>query len=163
MKPLTFLPGRISGMLLVLITFFSCRPEERPVPVEKWEISSARLVVQGKETILYTLPEEFQQETPVISALPSQASIAEIQKDASGKWALAYQSTEGKAGTDALTIDSENEENHPNECHSGTRPYAPFFGHKQQRDAPEKLHRRLKFEIVVKEVNLLKSNPSSGK
>ena len=138
--------NRISSGLaaLALIAVTACHQHERPEP--KWEISSKRLEVQGKQELIFTLPENLQQEAPFISSLPSNAAAAELILNSSGEWALRFQSADGKAGVDNLSIDSEGGHGSAPHCGGGLK-----HGHKHNKKEIKGLY-RLQLKIAVTEV-----------
>jgi hypothetical protein len=141
-----------SAFAIAIITVLSaCHKGERPEPA--WSISSQQLQVEGQQELLFTLPDNFQKEEPIISAKPVNAATAELFQNAAGMWTLRYQSVDGKVGTDFLSIDSEDEEakkaSHQGRCGGSGQP-GPFGQHKDKH--PEmKGHYRLQVEILVKE------------
>jgi hypothetical protein len=143
--------NRISSGLfsILLLSAFAChqeRPEKEPV----WETSSKSLEVLGRDVLTFTLPENFQKEEPVISSRPGNAAVAELVKGASGVWVLRYQSLDGKAGLDKLSIDSEaSEKEKHHDCGNGNHPKPSFGHHPKPREM--KGHFRLLLDIAVKE------------
>jgi len=141
--------GLFSILLLTSVACHQDRPEKEPV----WETSSKSLEVLGREVLTFTLPENFQKEEPIISSRPGNASLAELVQDASGTWTLRYQSLDGKAGLDKLSIDSEDEAaekaKHHGDCGGGNHP-KPLFGH-HPKPREKKGHFRLMLDITVKE------------
>ncbi len=138
--------NRISSGLaaLAFIAVTACHHKEHPEP--SWEISSKRLEVQGKQELIFTLPENFQHERSVISSLPSNGSAAELIRNTSGELALRFQSANGKAGVDNLSIDSEGGQGCASQCGGGLQP-----GHKHKKKEIKGLY-RLQLEIAVTEV-----------
>jgi len=140
--------GLFSILLLTSVACHQDRPEKEPV----WETSSKSLEVLGREVLTFALPENFQKEEPIISSRPGNASLAELVQDASGAWTLRYQSLDGKAGLDKLSIDSEDEaaeKTKDHDCGNGNQP-KPLFGH-HPKPREKKGHFRLMLDITVKE------------
>lgn len=141
--------GLFSVLLLSAVACHQERPEKEPV----WETSSKSLEVLGSDVLTFTLPENFQKEEPIISSRPGNAAVAELVKGASGVWVLRYQSIDGKAGLDKLSIDSEDEAaekaKHHGDCGGGNHP-KPLFGH-HPKPREMKGHFRLMLDIAVKE------------
>lgn len=133
---------------LALLFLAACHPQDRPQP--SWEISSQSLEVQGKKELLFTLPENFQWENPVISRPAALASAAELFLSDEGRWTLRYQSADGKSA-DYLSIDSEGghkqQSAHPDQCGGGGNP---LFGHPRGK-GERKSHFRLNLLIKVTE------------
>jgi hypothetical protein len=138
---------------LAFAAFTACHEPERPEP--KWEISSQRLEVQGKNELLFTLPDNFQREVPVISAAASGASLTELFRNDAGQWTLRYISSEGKPGIDHLSIDSEDEAAERAEHHGSCqpKPHPKLFGPKHPKKAHHPGHYRLNLEVSVLEAN----------
>lgn len=146
--------NRISSFLAAFsfVGLFSCHHHEEDHPAPMWEISSTQIQVTGKEIMLYTLPENFQRENPVISQKPSESSISEIVRNDAGLWVLRYQSANGQNGMDELTIDSEDEaaERAGHHGHCGRASgQKPLFGPNKGK-GPE-VHYRLQVKIMVEE------------
>jgi hypothetical protein len=142
-----------SAIAIAAISVLSaCHQEERPEPT--WSISSQQLQVEGKQEVLFTLPDNFQKEEPIISAKPANAATAELFQNDAGMWTLRYQSVDGRPGLDLLSIDSEDEEaekaSHQGRCGGNGQP-GPF-GHHKDKHPEMKGHYRLQVEILVKEV-----------
>jgi hypothetical protein len=157
--------NRISSGLagIALIAISACHHRERPEP--RWEISSQRLQVQGREELIFTLPENFQVEEPIIVSKPGNASVAELFQNNTGLWTLRYQSADGRAGIDKLSIDSEDEAaeraNHTAQCDGRKFPRL-FRPHRPKREKHG--HFRLNVEISVQNAGTMeqKKSPASS-
>lgn len=130
------------------LTFSACHEPERPEP--KWEVSSQRVEVEGSDELLFTLPDNFQRDIPIISVPASEAAVAELFQNEAGFWTLRYRSLSGKSGIDHLSVDSENEAaergEHHRDCKGNPKP--KFFAkHPPQKE--HKGHYRLNLEVSV--------------
>ena len=132
---------------LALFSFSACHKGEHPLPSR--EISNQYLEVLGTEELLFTLPENFQKEEPVISEKPAKASSAELFRNDAGQWTLRYISSDGKAGSDQLSIDSDGEHSPGHHCRGGRHPRPFGHGHKRRE---VKGQYRLQLEISVEEI-----------
>ena len=58
----------------------------------------------------YLLPINMTEELPVISTQPTNSSLSELVKDATGQWTYRYKAKDGFVGIDKVVVDSEAED-----------------------------------------------------
>lgn len=145
-----FMNLRNKSFFLFLFLSVACHHKDLPPKPPIWEVSTQSVEVQGRAVLEYPLPDPFQKVEPIISSRPENASLAEIFKNADGRWAVRYQSLSGLPGSDKMRIDSEADHHEGHQgCHGESdRPDHDDDGH-EHHPHEQKVFHRLNLEISI--------------